>query len=346
MDRQLVVEKVPGGLAVSARWRLSTARPAWFADLLVAGTTVHVKSVRLRGRPARLLATAGGVLLIDRVEADAVLELEAFVPGPGELEVGLLAAPRGTVELVGFDEATHVVDLEERPVLRRGERFITGTRRLRLEQDKPEAGATGALAVAHVGIGLTIGDGEVSGRGHVRVELRRGQLEVLSLSVANVSADLQIEGPNVEEWRRTDDRVDIKLRQPADGRVDLDLSWTAAVSKAAESDLATPTIEAAGVFRTESTLQLARDGEVDVIPKMTDWTTIAAAQLPVWGRGLVRGAPTAAFQRPGPANGGSLSLVRYVTVPTPPMVVDVADVRIASSREGRFLMRARYEILN
>lgn len=347
LDRQLRLKRVPGGLEVTGRWRLATTRPAWFADVLVTGSHVHVREARLGGKPARILATAGGVLVVERITRDTVLELEAFIPGSSDVELGLLGAPRGVVELEDLDDGMHVVDLEDRPVLRRGETFVTGTGRLRLEPRTPQADdAGGTLSVAHVGIGLTVGDGAVAGRGHVRVDVRRGRMETLRLAVEHVGSDLQLEGPNVAEWNRDGGWVDVNLRQPADDRVDLELSWTSAVSKAAESTLATPKIEPSGVFRTESALQLARDGEVDVIPQMQDWTTIAAAQLPAWGRGLVRGAPTAAFQRPGAARGGTLALVRYVAVPTPPMVVDVADVRVATSREGRFVMRARYEIFN
>ncbi len=348
VDRKLQLELVPGGVEVRGTWRLSTERPAWYANMLLSAERVHVRSVRLGGRPARTWSTTDGLLLVERIERDTVLEIEAFVPGSADqgVELGLLAAPRGEV-VVQDGDTLQLLDLEDRPVLRESGRFITGTARLRLERRAPNSAASeGTLCIAHVGIGLTVGDGEVTGQARVQWEVRRGKLESVSVRAQEVGSDLQVEGPNVADWTRSGDRVEVQLRQPADSRVDLQLSWTAAVSKDAESTLQVPTIEPLDVFRTESALQLARDGEVDVIPKASGWTTIAAAQLPQWSRGLVRGMPTAAFRRPGADDGGTLDLVRYVTVPTPPMVVEIADVRIASSREGRFVMRARYELLN
>lgn len=349
LDRALQLKVVPGGVEVRGRWHLSTERPAWYANMLLAAKHVHIRSVRLGGKPARTWSTADGVLLVEYIERNAVLEIEAFVPGSVDtgLELGLLAAPRGEVVLTGEADALQVVDLEDRPVLRRAERFITGAGRLRLEPRTPDtAGSDGNLAVAHVGIGLTVGDGAVTGQARVRWEVRRGKLNSVSVRVEDLGSDLQVEGANVADWKRNGERIEVQLRQPANSRVDLQLSWTAAVSKSAQSTLQLPTIEPLDVFRTESALQLARDGEVDVIPRAPKWTTIAAAQLPEWSRGLVQGMPTAAFQRPGTDDGGTLDLVRYVTLATPPMVIDIADVRVASSREGRFVMRARYEVFN
>lgn len=348
-DRQLQLKVVPGGVEVRGTWRLSTERPAWYANMLLVAKHVHIRSVRLGGKPARTWSTADGLLLVETIERNVVLELEAFVPGSADagLELGVLGAPRGEVVLTGEADTLQVVDLEDRPVLRRAERFITGAGRLRLEpRDPSTAGSDGNLAVAHVGIGLTVGDGAVTGQARVRWEVRRGKLESVSVRAPGMGSDLQVEGPNVADWKRNGERIEVQLRQPANSRVDLQLSWTEAVSKSAQSTLQVPTIEPLNVFRTESALQLARDGEVDVIPSTPKWTTIAAAQLPQWSRGLVQGKPTAAFQRPGADDGGTLDLIRYVTLATPPMVIDVADVRVASSREGRFVMRARYEVFN
>lgn len=348
LDRKLQLKVVPGGIVVRGTWRLSTERPAWYANALLVAERVHIRNVRLGGKPARTLSTAAGVLMVERIERDTVLELEAFVPGSADrgLELGILGAPRGRIAIAG-DDSLQVVDLEQRPVLRDAGAFVTGSGRLRVEPRATErSDPEGTLSVAHVGIGLTVGDGAVVGQARVRWEVRRGKLESVRVRIDEVGSDLQIEGPNVADWKRSGNAVQVQLRQPESSRVDLQLSWTTAVSKNAESTLRVPTIDPLDVFRTESALQLARDGEVDVIPRTSGWSTIAAPQLPQWSRGLVQGMPTAAFLRPGADDDGTLELVRYVTVPTPPMVIEVADVRVASSREGRFVMRARYEILN
>ncbi|MBL8971144.1 MAG: hypothetical protein JNK56_11210, partial [Myxococcales bacterium] len=119
----------------------------------------------------------------------------------------------------------------------------------------------------------------------------------------------------------------------------------AALGKATESRVPLPQVRFDEVFRAEASLQLARDGEVEAVPVLSGWTPSSAAGLPAWGQGLVEGAPTAAFLASGAA-GGELELLRFVPIEGPPVVVDVAAYTIATSREGRALMRAHYEVRN
>jgi hypothetical protein len=99
------------------------------------------------------------------------------------------------------------------------------------------------------------------------------------------------------------------------------------------------------VFRGESALQLARDGEVEGVPEATGWTPSSAPRAAGVGQGLVEGTPTRR-SRPAAARSGSLTLLRFVPIEGPPVVVDVAAYTIATSREGRALIRAHYEVRN
>jgi hypothetical protein len=349
VDRTLTLTVVPGGVEVRGRWRLHSQRRAWLANQLL-GPGAHLKKATIGGREATTWSSESGVLLVAELEGDTVLELEAFVPGSVKsgLDLAVLGATRGTVKVSSDGPEFRLDDRGGLPVLHRGGRFITGAAAMNLHPAPAGSpGGAGTLVVGHAGVGLTVGDAEVTGRAHVRWAVRRGSIDAVTLTARGVGTDLQLEGPNVADWNRTGDDIAVQLRQPADDRVDIQLSWTMAVSKAAESALPVPTVAPTGVFRVEGSLQLARGGEIDVIPQLDGWTAIAAAQVPEWGSGLVEGTPTAAFSRPGSGGTDSvLDLVRYVPLPGPPMVVDVADVRVASSEQGRYVMRARYEIFN
>jgi len=99
------------------------------------------------------------------------------------------------------------------------------------------------------------------------------------------------------------------------------------------------------VTGTRAALQLARSGDVEVLPTLTGWTPTASTELAPWARGLVDGTPTASWVGSG-RSGGSLALLRYVPLQGPEIVVDVAEVLLATSRDGRVLLRARYEVSN
>ncbi|MCA9709263.1 MAG: hypothetical protein KDK70_25690, partial [Myxococcales bacterium] len=183
------------------------------------------------------------------------------------------------------------------------------------------------------------------GRAHVQWELRHGALERVRATVADLGEDLVVEGRDVARWSRTGDTLDVELNAPVGGRVELELRWSQAVPPGDEARLPVPRIEP-DAWRSESSLQLARDGEIEVIPAAEDWTAVAAAELPPWGQGLVEGTPTAAYQRAGGTGAGHLELLRFIPVPGPPTVVDVAAYTMATTEEGRVLMKAYYEVRN
>lgn len=351
LRRELRIERVEGGVEVQGRWWVSTVREAWFANGII-GPDAHVRSVTWDGRDAAVWTGAQGSLVVERLGADheARLELRAFVPGnpEGGLTLPLLGAPRGTVELVGFGPEVTLTGVDDdRPVVEKGGRLSTGAGPLRLAVKPPATRQRGPVVVAHVGVGVTVGDAEVRGRARVRWEIRQGSREELRLTVGGVGDDLQVEGPQVSNWRREGSEVLVDLSAPTEGRVDLDLSWSVAAPPGAEASLPLPLLTPHDVFRSDAAVQVARDGEVDVRPELSAWSPIASVQLPDWAEGLVEGTPTSAFSRPRVEGGdGTLSLLRLEPVPGPPMVVEVADVHVATTAEGRALMRVRYEIRN
>ncbi len=228
----------------------------------------------------------------------------------------------------------------------RGE-FWTAASRLDLSfaaaPSSPVSRAT--VVVARAGLGLTVGDAELRGKARLVWEVRQGTIDAVDFTATGTGADLDIKGTNVRAVQRSGEGVHVELQAPVAGRLELGLSWTVPVAKTAESRAPLPQISFNNVFRSESALQLARDGEVEAVPDLAGWTPTTAAALPAWGQGLVEGTPTAAY-RAGAGPGGALDLLRFVPIEGPPVVVDVAAYTIATSREGRALIRAHYEVRN
>ena len=353
-SRTLTLTPVAGGLQLRARWELRSLSPgAWFSGQVLGDMPgLRLEDLRWNGKPAAVAVGSGGVTVAGKVSGRATIELQAFVPGDplqAPLLLQVLPATRGRSEAgaPGGLVAALRVPGEAGAVLRPDAAFWSGAGALELSYVSPPASASAATAmvVARAGIGVTVGDAELRGRARLVWELRRGSVDAVNFSALGVGADLEVTGLGVRAVQRSGSEVRVELQEPVSGRLELDLKWTAPIGAAAESRVALPQVVFADVFRGESALQLARDGEVEVVPEASGWTPVRAAALPGWAQGLVEGTPSAAFTASGAAS-GSLTLLRFVPLEGPPVVVDVAAYTIATSREGRALIRAHYEVRN
>lgn len=361
--RSVQLTPVPGGVTLRATWTLrSLSKGAWFSGhVLGAIPDLRVEQVTWDRQPVATRTTADGVTVAGRVTGNAVLELVAFIPGEptrDALQLTLLPAVRGHVEIAAPEglvpvlrttgptsPATPAPDTPQ-DVIPIGAIYWTGAARLDLAYAAATPPASRqTVVVARAGLGLTVGDAELRGRARLVWEVRQGTIDAVDFTITGTGPDLLINGPNVRNVQRSGDRVHVELQAPVAGRQGLDLTWTAPIAKTAESRVPVPQLAFTDVFRSESSLQLARDGEVEAVPDITGWTPTTAAALPAWGQGLVEGAPTAAF-RGGGSTSGALDLLRFVPLEGPPVVVDVAAYTIATSREGRALIRAHYEVRN
>lgn len=359
-EREIDLRPAEGGLWLEGRWTIVAKQAGWLTGELL-GPGIELRSATLGGRTAPVVALPGSTLLAAWIEGGRTVELRvrAFVPGglDQDLALGLLPATRGRLRAaVPGRVVVPVIDEGEdgraaghaAPARLEGGVVWSGTSQLHVRLRDPASvppPTRETLAVAHVGMGLTVGDAEVRGRAHVQWELRQGELSRVRATISGVGDDLTVEGTSVATWSRSGDVLDVELSAPTTGRVDLELRWTQAIGGGEETRLPLPRIEP-DAWRSESSLQLARDGELEVIPEVEQGTAIAAAALPEWGQGLVEGTPTAAYEHGGGASSGHLDLLRFVPVPGPPAVVDVADYTVATTDEGRVLMKARYELRN
>ncbi len=385
-ERAVSVTPVADGVLLRARWTLRSLAPrAWFSGQVLGDMPgLRVEAVLWDGKPAATAVGPGGVTVTGQVSGRAVIEVVAFVPGDpvrAALRLALLPASRGELEVSAPAGLVPTLQVEgagapiergaprvlARPAARGAapagtggavgasvgpaedapRRFLTAAAAIDLSFGAaPEAVAdAAAVVVARAGLGLTIGDAELRGHGRLVWELRRGAVSALQFSLTGIPADAAVTGAGVRAVERSGDVVRVSLQGPVSTRQELELRWSVAIGPATESRVALPQVRFDEVFRAEASLQLARDGEVEAVPEATGWTPSSAAGLPAWGQGLVEGTPTAAFTASAAA-GGELSLLRFVPIEGPPVVVDVAAYTIATSREGRALMRAHYEVRN
>ncbi len=347
--RSLSLTPAPGGVTIRGRWQVKALAPGWFSGQVLGPTPgLRIVEARWGGQPATLKSDETGVSVAGRVVGSVELTLEAFAPGdPAQAPISLQVMPAasGQVTAAAPEGLAPAVKVDGAPALQVGAAAWSGGREIELSFGAPPAptGDRPPVVVGKVGVGLTVGDAELRGRARAVWEVRQGEIGAVELECAGVGADLDVRGPNLRAWTREGDRVRAELQAPARGRVELELSWTTPIAKAAESKAELPRVAAAGVFHGETALQLARDGEVEAVPEAPGWSPVASSALPAWAQGLVEGTPTASLRG---GSGGSLSLLRFVPIEGPPVVVDVAAYTVATSREGRALIRAHYEVRN
>lgn len=347
--RALVLTPAADGLQIRGTWQIRAFGTGWFSGQLFGPTPgLRIVDARWNGQPAAVKVGDDGGTVAGRVQGSAELVVEAFVPGDparAAIALQLLPAVRGTIEARAPEGLVPAVRLGGAPSLQ-----VRGVHRgaaqdVELAFETPPQPAEGRppVVVARVGVGLTVGDAELRGRARAIWEVRQGEIAAVELLASGTGADLEVTGPNVRAWAREGERVRVELQAPVRDRVELELRWTAPIGRAAESRASAPRIAPEGVFRSETALQLARDGEVEAIPEVPGASLVASAALPGWAQGLVEGTATASLVG---GTGGELSLLRFVPLEGPPVVVDVASYTVATSREGRALVRAHYEVRN
>lgn len=346
LERTVTITHTKDGTRMLVRWRIAAGTPGWFAGRLVGGDVV-VRRVSVDGRPAAAASESPTTHVLLRVDREAVLELDAIVkgdPSRAPIELGLLPAVRGTVAIVGAP-SWRVDATDGSATFRSDGRTYSGAGELRIAAAPPPATEGERLAIGRVGIGVLVGEAEIRGRARAQWVLRRGELDRVSFTAKGAGDDLKVEGPEVLEVDRSGERVTVSLKTPQRGTVALELSWTQTTPKG-DAVLTPPELVLDDVGRTEVTLEVGRDGDVDVLPELDGWRAIAPQELPGWGRDLIEGTPTAVFTRHAAADPGRLQLLRFVPVEAPPVVVQNARFTVVAAEHGASLLQARYEVVN
>ena len=349
----------PNELRVRARWIVATGpgRPGqiaprrWFSGRLMGlGPRTFVESVEIDGRPAPWgYDGRGGVFVEVQVQGQRRIELVARVHGdPRRSPVGLdlMPAVHGVATVALQEAEGALLDGSGQPLLGIEGRFF-GREKLSVTQARqPTPPDASRLVLGHAAVGLTVGDAELRGRARLEWLIKRGSLEQAVFSARGLGRDAKVEGPDVESFERQGDRFVVKLKAPATDRLRVEVSWSAATPQGGAVSVVAPAFVLADVWRSESTVQLAREDDLQLLPDSTGWNPEASQRLPDWAQGLVQGTSAGAFIRAETGSDLRVQLLRFVPVQGPPVVVDVIDYLVATSEEGRMIVRARMEVRN
>ncbi|MFT5457183.1 MAG: hypothetical protein ACI9K2_003676 [Myxococcota bacterium] len=343
LRREVVLTPGADGVAVVATWVVAAPEPCWVA-LRVIGAASELE---VDGDWA-LESAPDGLWAVGWVSGERTLRVRGVVTGDasrGDVALALLPAGAGTVRVVAPGQQV-VLGSPDSGVAQLGDGRWSATAGLVLRTSpRTERGPRPTLALAEVGLGLTVSDAELSGRGRVWWTVRQGSLDRVSFRVTGIGPDLDVTGAQVASWKREGDRVEVVLRRSESVRVELELAWSAAVPAGAEASLPVPSIRPQGAFRVETGVQIARLDEVQIVPGLSGAEPSAASELPEVARDLVLGTPTAAFRGQGAVE-GSLGLLRFVPVSGPATLVDVAAWTAAATVDGRVLLRGILQVRN
>ena len=332
------VTLTPNGseIAFDARYRVFVAEPGWLHVPVAAGDA-HVQGVTLSGGPVAHNVTNGTVHASVWVDRSGELRVQGTVDRRHGQDLGLLPVP-GRIRVRG--------DLIVQGALRQPDgSFWVGGGGLALSPEPPPARSGSDLVYGEAAVGITVGDAEVAGQATLRWRIARGEVDHVSFDLPGAGADLDVTGPQVAELQRQGTRVTVRLTERERRLVRLTARWSTRLPDDAEFTLPVPVPELHGTFRTTHALQVARDGTHEVVPDVSGFQATPASTLPQWARGLVEGQPTAAYTAEGNTD-ASLGVYRVTPAQGPPTVVDVASYNIATSSEGRVLVRAFYAVRN
>ncbi len=342
-SRRVTLVPADGGYALEASWEIAGPENGIFDDVL-ASPHVRIESALLNGKEASIQASDQGTRLTAPIVGRSTLKIRGFIDGDPRqsLAFDLLPAVMGKVSV----KTDLQVDLQsDGAIARAAEGFWTGARGLRLQLRDPEPPQQKPpLVTADVALGLTVGDAELSGKARIQWDVRQGSVKEVALQVTDIAADLEVEGEGVADWRREGNRIIIRLDDEKRTSLVAHLRWSSTVPAGEEVQLVLPTLIPENVFHHETSLRLAREDAIEVVPELSGWTPVPASSL-VNNDGLIAGTATGAFRLSGRSS-GTLNLLRFAPVDQPAAVIDIASTTIAANDEGRLLMRGYFTLRN
>jgi hypothetical protein len=372
-DRTVQIEVVEGGYRIVARWRVINPGREPFG-LPVTNEALSIDKITWNGRPLGLKRSetitdrsvrwlGGGAVLDVHEGASGILTaliedgssgelvVEAFfatLPDDNSASFGLMPAAVGAVTVRGVPAGQRAIveQNSQRAIFAEG-RFWARDEQLTLRlapKEGPRVRET--LVAARADVGLTLGEAELRGKARIRWSVKQGTIEEARVSLQGVGADVVVKAEGLRESRREGDVLILVPEKPLTHGLVAELSWRAPVASGAEASLSLPRIEPLGVFKSESSLQLAReDADLELVPDLDAWRPVTTGELPKGSDGLVEGAVTSAFMASG-SPGGTLGLLRFVPVEQPPVVVDVAAHTVGINEDGSALYRSYLTVRN
>ena len=318
-----------------ARYRIRSPDEGWLK--LTVAQAAHDVTVRFNGEPVPTTSQGDATMVAFFANTDGELRVSGKRTTAYGEDLGLLRVP-GRVQLRGPAALSGAVALGQ------GEFWVNGSALVLTRP--PDRPAQGTLILGDAAVGLTVRDVDAAFHTRLRWRIVRGSgLDEVRFTLPGATDDLDLVGRQIARWSRNGDRITVTLNQRATSLVTIEAQWSARLSQQAESSLSTPVPQLEGTFRTTQALQLARDSTHEVVPQVTGFTPLPSRRLPDWATGLVQGQATAAFTSDAPPR-ASVSIYRVNPAQGPATLVDVAQYTLATSQEGRVLIRAHYAVRN
>lgn len=154
---------------------------------------------------------------------------------------------------------------------------------------------------------VTIQEGVVRSKVHIRYEVLRGKVKELPVEIPEDAVLYKVTGDTIEDWRtfaKTDDaprQVRIMLGREQEGTYALELELEAVIAKGEGSPVAVPVVRPLGVFREVGVVALLESDKVGFGPaEQTQYTKVGEDALPSDIRQGLTSKVSQAFKHIGP----------------------------------------------
>lgn len=325
------IEVGDGPARVDATWRFTAVSEGW-TEVRLVGPGLTVES--LEGPVTA--APSGVVAVIPPGDGEVSLRVVGTMvpPGPGALALSVLPVPvqHVTVDAPGLDVT---VEGALRGELGARDRLaLTWAPHVDTVPTAPAALVRAEVATASWGQ-----EGALEVRGAVRWQVLRGEASTFRVDVAGLQ-DVEATGPNVARAVREGDTLRVDAREPVRGAFAVRLSARRPLSPGQQ--LALPALTPLDVRRVERWVTLGRSDEGELVPVSAP-RAVSSRALPDWARGLSEATPVAHWTGDAAV---TVRAARYEPVAGPDTVVERAELHVATSREGRVLLRATWLLWN
>ncbi|MEN0061500.1 MAG: hypothetical protein AAGA48_05075 [Myxococcota bacterium] len=331
---------LPGTASLDTqRWLLDVTNPVvaprdGYLIVPVAPRQVTLDRVTVDGKDVPVTLQGDAWVAAFPVDGAAELRVRSFVPP----RTSVLQTPAGAaLTVVGTAYVTNAPKVKANT-------WWVGPRTT-LQATPPPRQAQGTVVLGESAVGLTVRDASLAAKARLRFRVARGAVKQVVFTMAQVPADLELEGDQMAGLQVQGNRVVVTLARPERSLVDLQATWTSDLPPGADAQVSVSLPALQGIFRETTALQIARDTDREVLPAPIGMTPVVASALPPWARGLVDGAPTAAYLGSQAAR-ARLQLLRTTLVDQPPTVIDVIESEVATSASGGLLLRSRLAVRN
>ncbi len=327
-----------GPLQLDLEWRFTALRPGWLdAPLVGAGLVVQEVTGPAVPTPEGLRVVLGpdGATAVVRVRGT----LDPHRAGAASLAVLPAGREQVVVDAPGLD--VRVAGATDGWLAAADTLSLSWAPRMDASVSRPPANP---LVRAEASTAVWGEPGALLTRSVVRWRVLRGELARFELDVSGLE-EVGVDGPNLAGTRREGSRLVLEPRSPVRGV--FAVTVTARAPMAGESSVAVPAPRPLGADPVARYWTLGRSDEAELVPEGGSGAarnrSVAARALPDWARGLSDSTPIAYWHGDAALR---LRSARFTPMRGPDTVIERAAQVVATSIEGRMLVRSTWDVRN